>query len=909
MPTGWTRILVAAAALSGAARASAQDAPVNYQDQLLPLFQTHCLGCHNSEKKKGDLDLSTYTAALAGGGSGELARAGDPSNSTLWKVVAHLDEPHMPPKKPKLPEAELSLLRKWIEGGLLEAKGGVAKKPSKPKVDLALGTAPRGKPEGPLPMPRDLLLEPVVRTSRTESITALAANPWGPLVAISGQHQVLLYNSETLDFVGVLPFPERRIHVLRFSRNGRLLLAAGGHGAKSGAVVVWDLKSGDRLFEVGGEFDLVLAADLSPDHSQIALGGPGKLVKIWSTKDGELEHSIKKHTDWVTALEFSPDGTYLASGDRNGGLHIWEARSGNIHHTLAGHKGAITSISWRPDSALLASSSEDGQVTVWEVQGGTKVKGWTAHPAVESVQYAMDGRLVTAGRDQMARLWTADGAKQREFEAFPDVALRAVVTHDGSKVVAGDWTGEVRVFSAADGKRLGSWSINPPGLAERIKADTKALAEARASLGPAQDSEKAAQKKLDELSGQLKAAEASQAEADRAIGAAREAVAAAQADVAARQAEATQKAEIAKGSALSLQKATQELQKLQESNQALLKEVESDPSKAKLLADSQKAASEKAAEVAQLSESAEKARAAAESAQGAMGPAQKSLADRQAAAKSLSEKKSAAAGALPDRQKRSTDLAAQAARAHEAAQAISSQVASLEARLALWQAGQANQKVHAQKTEVARLQAEHDSLLAQVDGTRKSADQARLRATEAARAAAGMKDRVAQLEAALKEAGWEPSRASDAREKARKLLVATDAKVSAGRLLVQQLGDQAKADPGNPSLAQSLEKAKEALATQEKEASEVKAAFAAREADVEKARSAVPVALKALDEGRHAEAQARAKAADLDRAAQAAAAEIPQAQAKAEASKPRVEAARAEAARLQAEYARLLPPR
>jgi WD40 repeat protein len=734
MPTGWTRILVAAAALSGAARASAQDAPVNYQDQLLPLFQTHCLGCHNSEKKKGDLDLSTYTAAMAGGGSGELARAGDPSNSTLWKVVAHLDEPHMPPKKPKLPEAELSLIRKWIEGGLLEAKGGVAKKPSKPKVDLALGTVTRGKPEGPLPMPRDLLLEPVVRTTRTESITALAANPWGPLVAISGQHQVLLYNSETLDFVGVLPFPERRIHALRFSRNGHLLLAAGGHGAKSGAVVVWDLKSGDRLFEVGGEFDLVLAADLSPDHSQIALGGPGKLVKIWSTKDGELEHAIKKHTDWVTALEFSPDGKYLASGDRNGGLHIWEARSGNIHHTLAGHKGAITSISWRPDSALLATSSEDGQVTLWEVQGGTKVKGWAAHPAVESVQYGMDGRLVTAGRDQMARLWTADGAKQREFEAFPDVALRAVVTHDGSKVVAGDWTGEVRVFSAADGKRLGSWSINPPGLAERIQADTKALAEARAALGPAQESGKAAQ-------------------------------------------------------------------------------------------------------------------------------------------------------------------------------AVSSQVASLEARLALWRAGQANQKVHAQKTEVARLQAEVDSLLAQVDGTRKSADQARLQATESARAAASLKERVAKLEAALKDAGWEPSRASDAREKARKLLVAADAKLSAGRLLVQQLGDQAKGDPNNPSLPQSLEKANEALTTEEKEATEAKAAFAAREADVEKARSSVPMALKALDEGRQAEAQARAKAAELDRAALGAQEQIPQAQAKADALKPKIEAARAEAARLQAEYARLLPPR
>ena len=54
--------------------------------------------------------------------------------------------------------------------------------------------------------------------------------------------------------------------MLKFSRNGGLLLAGGGRGGQSGKVVVWDVKTGKRIFEVGNEPDAVLAADISADQ-------------------------------------------------------------------------------------------------------------------------------------------------------------------------------------------------------------------------------------------------------------------------------------------------------------------------------------------------------------------------------------------------------------------------------------------------------------------------------------------------------------------------------------------------------------------------------------------------------------------------------------------------------------------
>ena len=71
--------------------------------------------------------------------------------------------------------------------------------------------------------------------AKPSAVVAMAASPWAPLVAIGGHKQVLLYRTTDNHLVGVLPFPEGTIHVLRFSRNGDLLLAGGGRGGPVGS--------------------------------------------------------------------------------------------------------------------------------------------------------------------------------------------------------------------------------------------------------------------------------------------------------------------------------------------------------------------------------------------------------------------------------------------------------------------------------------------------------------------------------------------------------------------------------------------------------------------------------------------------------------------------------------------------
>jgi WD40 repeat protein len=429
---------------------------VTYQDNILPLIEANCSKCHNADRKKADLELTSYQDALKGSGSGAVLVSGNPDASKLWKAITHAEEPTMPPNRPKMPDKELEVFKKWILGGLLETAGGNAVAVTAPTMDLTLKADTEGKPDGPPPMPKDLPPVPVVHTARMNPITGLAASPWAPLLAVAGLKQVLLFQSETYALLGVLPFTDGQPVAVRFSRSGKVLLASGGRGAQSGRVVLWDVVTGKRILTLGDDDDTVLAADIRPDQAQVALGGPNRLVKLWSTGTGQLQHKIKKHTDWVTAVAYSPNGQMLATADRNGGISIWDPESAQELFTLAGHKAAVTALSWRGDSKLLASSSEDGTVKLWEMQEGGQLKSWTAHgPGVLCVSFAHDGRLVTCGRNFAVTVWNANGGKVRSLAFSGDLPIRAAFSYGDQRVFTTDFSGRVAVWNAKDGKRLG----------------------------------------------------------------------------------------------------------------------------------------------------------------------------------------------------------------------------------------------------------------------------------------------------------------------------------------------------------------------------------------------------------------------------------------------------------------------
>ncbi|MEX0613316.1 MAG: PSD1 and planctomycete cytochrome C domain-containing protein, partial [Pirellulales bacterium] len=105
--------------------------PVDFARDIAPIFQRHCIRCHQPANKKSELSLATFDDLAANG----YVIPGDPEASHLLEVVtAAADErPLMPKEGPLLSTEQITLLRAWIADGAPWPAGIVVQE--QPKAD------------------------------------------------------------------------------------------------------------------------------------------------------------------------------------------------------------------------------------------------------------------------------------------------------------------------------------------------------------------------------------------------------------------------------------------------------------------------------------------------------------------------------------------------------------------------------------------------------------------------------------------------------------------------------------------------------------------------------------------------------------------------------------------------------
>lgn len=435
---------------------------LNYRDDIRPIFEKHCFECHNAERSRAGLNLTSWEAAIKGSSGGPVLQPGSPDSSTLYQAITHAESvAAMPEDAPKLPAPAIDTISRWISQGLLDVPGGKLLL-RKMDFDPALSSsAPspdnRIFPENLNPIEPNEVVRPL-------PIVALAINPWGDLFAVNGYEQILLYGKRDdgapFQLLGILPFSEGDIHDLAFSRDGQFLVAGGGIGGDFARVAVLDVRTGERRATIdAGDEDVALGVDISSDNRVIAVGNPLKEVKMISVQSGQVLHRIRKHTDWVTRVRFSPDGQWLASSDRNGGIHVWETSTGGIVYTLTEHKAAVTSLDWRADGKLLVSGDEEGKLVLWDMKDGFPVRVTKAHEKKSETRYtrttgildlhvARNGNIVTLGRDLTLKIWKPDASGRIGETSLPSLATRLATDPAGIHHIIAGRNGDIRIWNS-----------------------------------------------------------------------------------------------------------------------------------------------------------------------------------------------------------------------------------------------------------------------------------------------------------------------------------------------------------------------------------------------------------------------------------------------------------------------------
>jgi len=117
-----------------------------YEKEVKPLLETHCLKCHGAEAKvKGELNLTTRSAILAGGETGPVYDPKTPAESRLLKGLDYSDPDFRMPPKGKLSDKDIATLTKWVKDGMPfpADKIGTAQAHPKPKGGVVTEEAKR----------------------------------------------------------------------------------------------------------------------------------------------------------------------------------------------------------------------------------------------------------------------------------------------------------------------------------------------------------------------------------------------------------------------------------------------------------------------------------------------------------------------------------------------------------------------------------------------------------------------------------------------------------------------------------------------------------------------------------------------------------------------------------------------
>jgi hypothetical protein len=110
-------VLIAVANASGSS--AAEPARIDFARDVQPILKSRCYSCHDGRKHRADLRLDVKANTLRGGESGKPAVVpGDSNKSELLRRITTTDDDLvMPPGGKRLSEAQVKLLRDWIDAG------------------------------------------------------------------------------------------------------------------------------------------------------------------------------------------------------------------------------------------------------------------------------------------------------------------------------------------------------------------------------------------------------------------------------------------------------------------------------------------------------------------------------------------------------------------------------------------------------------------------------------------------------------------------------------------------------------------------------------------------------------------------------------------------------------------------
>ncbi len=443
-----------------------EPAKVSYYKDIRPIFQQHCNGCHQPAKPLGGYVTTEHADLFKAGERGKAGIvAGKPAQSYLIEQIKVHDngKAEMPKNRDPLNVIVVKTITDWIEQGAKDDTPASAKTAAVDATNPPKYSAP-----------------PVV--------TSLVFSPDGKALAVTGYHEVLLYDTDKYALRSRLVGISERVQAIAYSPDGKKLAAVGGAPGRFGEVQIWNAENDKLLISTPVTFDTLYGVSWSPDSKSVAFGCSDNTVRAIDAVTGKQTLQMGTHSDWVLGTTFAQDGLHVVSVGRDMSMKLTEVATqrfvDNVTSITPGAlKGGLMTIDRRPLATRVY------HVLGFSVPAAKRMqKIPTDTPGVKPNVY---DEILAAGSDGTPRLYKMhrevprqigdDANRIREFEKLPGRVSAVAFNLDGSKFAAVsslDGKGEVRVYDTNSGTKVVCEKVTGPAYAVAWHPEGKLIASA-----------------------------------------------------------------------------------------------------------------------------------------------------------------------------------------------------------------------------------------------------------------------------------------------------------------------------------------------------------------------------------------------------------------------------------------------